>query len=56
MAGAKVVLVPPAYTSQTYSRWGYIYPIKGRSYYEGKVSKCAHCGFEHDGDINAAIN
>lgn len=56
IAGVKVVFVPPAYTSQTCSRCGHIHPIKGKSYRNGKVFKCGHCGFEHDADINAAKN
>jgi len=55
IAGVKVVFVPPAYTSQT-SRCGHIHPVKGKSYRNGKVFKCGHCGFEHDADINAANN
>lgn len=56
IAGVKVIFVPPAYTSQTCSRCGHIHPIKGKSYRNGKVFKCGHCGFEHDADINAAKN
>ncbi|MHC5832405.1 MAG: zinc ribbon domain-containing protein, partial [Nostoc sp.] len=52
----RVIFVPPAYTSQTCSRCGHIHPIKGKSYRNGKVFKCGHCGFEHDADINAAKN
>lgn len=56
IAGVKVVFVPAAYTSQTCSRCGHIHPVKGKSYRNGKVFKCGHCGFEHDADINAANN
>ncbi|MBD0302289.1 MAG: IS200/IS605 family element transposase accessory protein TnpB [Tolypothrix sp. T3-bin4] len=56
IAGIPVVFVPPAYTSQTCSRCGHIHPIKGKSYRNGKSFKCGHCGFEHDADINAALN
>lgn len=56
IAGVSVVFVPPAYTSQTCSRCGHIHPIKSKSYRNGKVFKCGHCGFEHDADINAANN
>ncbi|MGI2908522.1 RNA-guided endonuclease InsQ/TnpB family protein [Tolypothrix sp. VBCCA 56010] len=56
IAGIPVVFVPPAYTSQTCSRCGHIHPVKGKSYRNGKVFKCGHCGFEHDADINAANN
>lgn len=56
IAGVPVVLVPPAYTSQTCSRCGHIHPKKGKSYRDGKRFKCGHCGLEHDADINAALN
>ena len=56
IAGVPVVFVPPAYTSQTCSRCGHIHPVKGKSYRNGKVFKCGHCGFEHDADVNAALN
>ncbi|MEH2030634.1 MAG: transposase [Nostoc sp.] len=56
IAGVRVIFVPPAYTSQTCSRCGHIHPVKGKSYRNGKVFKCGHCGFEHDADINAAKN
>jgi putative transposase len=56
IAGVPVVFVPPAYTSQTCSRCRHIHPVKGKSYRNGKKFKCGHCGFEHDADINAAIN
>lgn len=56
IAGVPVVFVPPAYTSQTCSRCRGIHPIKGKSYRNGKVFRCGRCGFEHDADINAALN
>ncbi len=56
IVGVPVVLVPPAYTSQTCCRCGHIHPVKGKSYRNGKVFRCGHCGFEHDSDTNAAIN
>lgn len=56
IAGVPVVFVPPAYTSQTCSRCGHIHPVKGKSYRNGKLFKCGHCGFEHDADVNAANN
>ena len=56
IAAVPVIFVPPAYTSQTCSRCGHIHPTKGKSYRNGKVFKCGHCGFEHDSDINAANN
>lgn len=56
IAGVEPVFVPPAYTSQTCSRCGHIHPVKGKSYRNGKVFRCGHCGFEHDADMNAALN
>nr|WP_250122682.1 RNA-guided endonuclease TnpB family protein [Chroococcidiopsis sp. CCMEE 29] len=56
IAGVPVVFVPPAYTSQTCSRCGHIHPVIGKSYRNGKFFKCGHWGFEHDADINAALN
>lgn len=56
IAGVPVVFVPPAYTSQTCSRCHHVHPVKGKSYRNGKVFKCGCCGFEHDADINAALN
>ena len=56
IAGVSVLLVPPAYTSQTCSRCGHVHPVKGKSYRSGKRFKCGHCGFEHDADVNAAKN
>jgi len=56
IAGVPVVLVPPAYTSQTCSRCRHVHPTKGKSYRHGKKFKCGHCGLEHDADVNAAVN
>jgi putative transposase len=56
IAGVRVVFVPPAYTSQTCSRCHHVHPVKGKSYRSNKSFKCGHCGFEHDADINAALN
>ncbi|WP_223269927.1 RNA-guided endonuclease InsQ/TnpB family protein [Nostoc sp. 'Peltigera membranacea cyanobiont' 213] len=56
IAGVPVVFVPPAYTSQTCSRCHHVHPVKGKSYRSNKSFKCGHCGFEHDADINAALN
>jgi putative transposase len=56
IAGVAVIFVPPAYTSQTCSRCGHLHPIKGKSYRNGKRFKCGHCGFDHDADVNAALN
>lgn len=56
IAGVAVVFVPPAYTSQTCSGCHQVHPTKGKSYRLGKKYKCGHCGFEHDADVNAALN
>lgn len=56
IAGVPVVFVPPAYTSQTCNRCGHVHPVKGKSYRSGKRFKCGHCGFDHDADVNAAMN
>lgn len=56
IAGVPVVFVPPAYTSQTCSRCHHVHPVKGKSYRSKKKYKCGNCGFEHDADINAALN
>jgi putative transposase len=56
IAGVPVLFVPPAYTSQTCHRCGHLHPVKGKSYRNGKRFKCGHCGFEHDADVNAAMN
>lgn len=55
-AGIPVVLVPPAYTSQTCSRCHHVHPDRKKSYRNGKRFKCGHCGLEHDADLNAAKN
>ncbi|MEO0968043.1 MAG: transposase [Cyanobacteria bacterium J06639_18] len=56
IAGVPIILVPPPYTSQTCSRCHHVHPVKGKSYRNGKKYKCGNCGFEHDADINAALN
>ncbi len=56
LAGVPVVFVPPAYTSQTCSRCHHVHPEKGKSYRNGKMFKCGHCGLEADADWNAANN
>jgi IS605 OrfB family transposase len=50
MAGIPVVLVDPAYTSQTCSQCHKIGSRNGESF------KCPHCGFEAHADMNAARN
>ncbi len=53
-AGVKVVLVPPAYTSQTCHKCLHIHPDLNQSYRSGKEFKCGHCGWEGDADYNGA--
>jgi putative transposase len=54
IAGVSVVLVPPAYTSQTCHRCLHIHPDPAQSYRNGKQFKCGHCGWEGDADWNGA--
>ena len=54
IAGVQVILVPPAYTSQTCHKCLHIHPEQGKSYRNGKSFQCGHCGFEGDADQNAA--
>ncbi|MDJ0796958.1 MAG: transposase [Calothrix sp. MO_167.B12] len=56
IVGVPVIFVPPAYTSATCSHCHHVHPVKGKSYRNGKKYKCGNCGFEHDADINAALN
>ncbi|WP_238987154.1 transposase [Lyngbya aestuarii] len=51
-----MILVDPRCTSQTCSRCHHIHPKPGKSYRKGKVFKCGFCGFEHDADVNGALN
>jgi putative transposase len=53
-AGVSLILVPPAYTSQTCHRCLHIHPEQGKSYRSGKSFKCGHCGWEGDADLNGA--
>ncbi|MGY2726164.1 RNA-guided endonuclease InsQ/TnpB family protein [Thermostichus sp. OS-CIW-26] len=53
-AGVSLVLVPPAYTSQTCHRCLHIHPEQGKSYRSGKSFKCGHCGWGGDADLNGA--
>ena len=52
--GVPVILVPPAYTSQTCHKCLHVHPIKGQSYRNGKSFKCGHCGYVGDADHNAS--
>ncbi|WP_413039238.1 RNA-guided endonuclease InsQ/TnpB family protein [Roseofilum sp. Belize Diploria] len=54
--GVPVVLVNPAYTSQTCHRCLHIHPEKGKSYRSGKTFKCGYCGWKGDADFNGANN
>jgi putative transposase len=54
VAGVSLVLVPPAYTSQTCHQCLHIHPEQGKSYRSGKSFKCGHCGWEGDADLNGA--
>jgi putative transposase len=56
IAGIEVISVDPRYTSQTCSRCHHIHPEPGKSYRQGKVFNCGFCGFEHDADLNGALN
>ncbi|MCG5061765.1 MAG: transposase [Limnoraphis sp. WC205] len=56
IAGIEVIWVDPRYTSQTCSRCHHIHPQPGKSYRQGKVFNCGFCGFEHDADLNGALN
>ncbi|ABD03758.1 ISSoc1, transposase [Synechococcus sp. JA-2-3B'a(2-13)] len=54
VAGVSLILVPPAYTSQTCHRCLHIHSEQGKSYRSGKSFKCGHCGWEGDADLNGA--
>ena len=54
IAGVPVVLVSPAYTSQTCHKCLHIHPDPAQSYRSGKSFKCGHCGWEGDADWNGA--
>jgi putative transposase len=54
VAGVSLILVPPAYTSQTCHRCLHIHPDPAQSYRSGKQFKCGHCGWEGDADLNGA--
>ncbi|MFS8873024.1 transposase [Synechococcus sp. R50.1] len=54
VAGVSLILVPPAYTSQTCHRCLHIHPDPEQSYRSGKQFKCGHCGWEGDADLNGA--
>lgn len=54
--GVKLVLVNPAYTSQTCHNCLHIHPTPGQSYRQGKNYHCKHCGWKGDADYNGAKN
>lgn len=54
--GVKLILVNPAYTSQTCHKCLHIHPTKGKSYRNGKDYHCKHCGWKGDADYNGAKN
>lgn len=54
--GVKLILVNPAYTSQTCHKCLHIHPEQGKSYRQGKSYHCKHCGWKGDADYNAAKN
>ena len=53
-AGVRVVVVPPAYTSQTCHQCLHIHPDPSQSYRRGKRFQCGHCGWEGSADFNGA--
>ena len=53
--GVKLVVIPPAYTSQTCSVCHHI-GTKENSFRKGKKFACTNCGNVTDADINAAHN
>lgn len=52
--GVEVIMVRPAYTSQTCHNCLHIHPQKGKSYRSGKTFKCGYCGWKGDADLNGA--
>jgi IS605 OrfB family transposase len=54
VAGVSLILVPPAYTSQTCHKCLHVHPDPAQSYRSGKSFKCGHCGWEGDADLNGA--
>lgn len=54
--GVKLILVNPAYTSQTCHKCLHVHPVKGKSYRNGKTFRCGHCNWKGDADYNGAKN
>jgi len=50
--GVHVKYISPTYTSQRCSKCGWVRKTNRK----GKLFKCDKCGFEHDADLNAALN
>lgn len=53
-SGVEIVLVNPAYTSQTCHNCLHVHPEKGKSYRNGKTFNCGHCQWKGDADFNGA--
>lgn len=53
-SGVEIVLVNPAYTSQTCHKCLHVHPEKGKSYRNGKIFNCGHCKWKGDADFNGA--
>lgn len=53
LAGTRLILVNPAYTSQTCNRCGHVAKENRESQ---AVFQCVNCGFKDNADINAAKN
>jgi|GEM_PF-103847 len=53
-SGVELVVVNPAYTSQTCAECLHIHPVRGKSYRSGKIFKCGHCGNHCDADENGS--
>jgi IS605 OrfB family transposase len=54
--GVGLVLVNPAYSSQTCHKCLHIHPEKGKSYRNEKKFSCGNCGWKGDADLNGAKN
>ena len=50
--GVHIKYINPTYTSQRCSECGWVRKINRK----GKLFRCTSCGYEHDADLNAAIN
>ncbi len=52
--GVRLLIIPPAYTSQTCHKCLSIHPVQGKSYRSGKRFKCGNCSNQCDADLNGA--